>query len=343
MHLGAQPEGLKTGNKSRGQELWDALEQIVNICEWEEMDLLLIAGDLFHRQPLLRELKEANYLFSKLTKTKVVLIVGNHDYLKLDSFYHDFQWNENVYALLNGHMGSAEFSEFETAVYGLSYHQREITEGLYDRMYAPRKQKYEILLAHGGDEKHIPMKHDVMEGLGYDYIALGHIHKPQPFIENMALYAGSLEPTDKNDTGKHGYVRGEITEEGVHLEFVPCAKREYIHSQIIVDEYTTNGSLKDEIRSVIQQHGLEHMYKFILQGFRDADIVFDLENAKTFGNVFEIVDETEPSYDFAALLERNQGNLLGRFIESLMEAEKGSVEYEALYQGVQALLETKRG
>lgn len=343
MHLGAQPEGLKTGSKSRGQELWDALEQIVNICEWEEMDLLLIAGDLFHRQPLLRELKEVNYLFSKLTKTKVVMIVGNHDYLKIDSFYHDFQWNENVHALLNGHMGSVEFPEVETAVYGISYHQREITEGLYDRMYAPRKQKYEILLAHGGDEKHIPMKHDIMEGLGYDYIALGHIHKPQPFIENMALYAGSLEPTDKNDTGRHGYVRGEITEEGVHLEFVPCAKREYIHCPISVDEYTTNGSLKDEIRAVIQQHGLENMYKFILQGFRDSDIVFDLENAMTFGNVFEIVDETEPSYDFAALLERNQGNLLGRFIESLMEAEKGSVEYEALYQGVQALLETKRG
>lgn len=307
------------------------------------MDLLLIAGDLFHRQPLLRELKEVNYLFSKLTKTKVVFIVGNHDYLKLDSFYHDFKWNENVYALLNGHMGSIEFDELETAVYGLSYHQREITEGLYDRMYAPRKQKYEILLAHGGDEKHIPMKKDIMESLGYDYIALGHIHKPQDFIENMAIYAGSLEPTDKNDTGKHGYVRGEITEEGVEFEFIPCAKREYIHNVIQVDEYMTNGLLKEEIRNVIQNQGLENMYKFILQGFRDADIEFDLENAMTFGNVFEIVDETEPSYDFVALLERNQGNLLGKFIESLMESEKGSVEYEALYQGVQALLETKRG
>ena len=57
-HLGAEPEGLKLGSESRAKELWDALEQIVNICEWEEMDLLLIAGDLFHRQPLLRELKE---------------------------------------------------------------------------------------------------------------------------------------------------------------------------------------------------------------------------------------------------------------------------------------------
>lgn len=343
MHLGARPEGLKVGSKSRGQELWDALGQIINICEWEEMDLLLIAGDLFHRQPLLRELKEVNYLFSKLTKTKVVFIVGNHDYLKIDSFYHDFKWNDNVHALLNGHMGGVEFADLETAVYGLSYHQREITERLYDRMFAPRKQKFEILLAHGGDEKHIPMNSEIMESLGYDYIALGHIHKPQAFIENMALYAGSLEPTDKNDTGKHGYVKGEITEDGVYVEFVPCAKREYIHCNMQVDEQTTNGSLKDEIRAVIQNNGLENMYKFILQGFRDADIEFDLENAMSFGNIFEIIDETEPFYDFETLLEQNQGNLLGRFIESMKEAEKGSVEYKALYQGVRAILETKRG
>ena len=80
VHLGAEPEGLKLGSESRAKELWDGLEQVINVCEWEEIDLLLIAGDLFHRQPLHRELKELNYLFSRLSKTKVVFIVGNHDY-----------------------------------------------------------------------------------------------------------------------------------------------------------------------------------------------------------------------------------------------------------------------
>ena len=47
VHLGAEPEGLKLGSKSRGQEIWESLEQITKICEWEEVDLLLIAGDLF--------------------------------------------------------------------------------------------------------------------------------------------------------------------------------------------------------------------------------------------------------------------------------------------------------
>lgn len=315
----------------------------MNICEWEEMDLLLIAGDLFHRQPLMRELKELNFLFSKLTKTKVVFIVGNHDYLKPDSYYHTFQWNENVYPLLNGHMGVAEFPELKTNVYGLSYHKREISEGLYDRMFAPRKQNHEILLAHGGDEKHIPFKKETMEQLGYDYIALGHIHKPQVLLENKAIYAGSLEPTDKNDVGKHGYVRGEITEQGVSAEFIPCAKREYLHLTIPIEQASTNGSVKEQIRSLIAEHGLENMYKFILQGYRDGDVQFDLESAKSFGNVFEIVDETKLLYDLEKIAEQNQGNLLGRYIESLKDFDEESIEYQALQLGVQALMESKRG
>ncbi len=312
------------------------------MCEWEEIDLLLIAGDMFHRQPLLRELKELNFLFSKLTKTEVVFVVGNHDYLKPDSYYHTFKWNENVHPLLNGHMGGVEFPNLHTTVYGLSYHQREIAESLYDRMFAPRKQMYEILLAHGGDEKHIPIKKDVLSSLGYDYIAMGHIHKPQVVLENQAIYAGALEPIDKNDVGKHGYVKGEVTENGVQTEFVPCAKREYLHLTIEVNENATNGALKDAIRSLVQQHGIEHMYKFILQGFRSSEIQFDLESMKTFGNVFEVIDKTEISYDFEELLQKNQGNLLGRYIESLKGFEKGSKEYLALHAGVQAILESRR-
>ncbi len=318
------------------------MEQIVNICEWEEVELLLIAGDLFHRQPLKKELKELNYLFSRLTKTKVVFIAGNHDFLKPDSYYLTFQWNENVYPLLNGHMGSVEFKECNTQVYGLSYYQREITERLYDRAKAPGKQKYEILLAHGGDEKHIPVTKDTLSNLGYSYIAMGHIHKPQTLVENQILYAGALEPIDKNDTGKHGYVRGEITEKGVKTEFIPSAKREYIHLPIEVGRNMTNGFIKDKIREMIQQNGIENIYKFILTGFRDADIRFDLEGLKSYGNVIEIVDETKPSYDFEKLLEENKSNLLGRYIESLREFEEGSVAHMALYEGVQALMDAKR-
>lgn len=336
-----QPDGLDIGKAERGREIWSALEQIVNLCQWKSVDLLLIAGDLFHRQPLLRELKELNFLFSKLTRTKVVWIAGNHDYVKPDSHYRTFSWGENVYPLLTREIGYVEFPELETCVYGLSYDQREILDPLYDTAVAQGRQKHEILLAHGGDEKHIPFRKEQLLKLGYDYVALGHIHKPQVLIENRVIYAGALEPIDKNDIGKHGYVEGEIGQKGTKATFVPSARREYMHLPLVVDETMTNGEVKEKMKQCIRENGIENIYKFLLQGFRDADIRFEIEKEKCFGNVIEIVDETMPYYDFETLLEKNRGNLLGKYIESFRDVEPGSLEYRALHEGVQALIMTK--
>ena len=175
VHLGVSPDAGKAYSAKRSSEIWDTFRALLDVCQKDKIDLLLIAGDLFHRQPLLRELKEVNYLFSKLTRTKVVLIAGNHDYIKKDSHYRTFQWSENVYPLFQRKMKGVRFPEWKTAVYGFSYYEREITEPRYDNAKAPRLERYEILLAHGGDEKHIPIRREQLMTLGYEYVALGHI------------------------------------------------------------------------------------------------------------------------------------------------------------------------
>lgn len=37
-----------------------------------QADCLFISGDLFHRQPLVRDLKEVNYLFTTIPNVKVI-------------------------------------------------------------------------------------------------------------------------------------------------------------------------------------------------------------------------------------------------------------------------------
>lgn len=62
-----------------------------------------------------------------------------------------------------------------------------------------------------------------------------------------------------------------------------------------------------------------------------------------YGNIIEIVDKTYPAYDFGKLKEQNQANILGQFIASFEGDAEGSIEYEALCEGVHALMETRRG
>lgn len=315
----------------------------MQVCEEEKTDLLLIAGDLFHRQPLLRELRELDALFAELTHTKVVVIAGNHDYLKADSYYRRYKWKSEVYGLMSGELDYIEFPELATCVYGLSYLKKEITEPLYDNAFPEHRQRIEILLAHGGDEKHIPIQKNRLMQLGYDYIAFGHIHRRMILQGGKIEYAGSLEPTDKNDIGPHGYVKGEIVNENVATEFVPFASREYIHTKVEMAEQMTQRELKNEIKNKIEQLGTENIYKIIVKGFRAQDLELELEDMDVYGNIIEFVDNTQPYFDFEKLYRMNASNLLGKYIESLRGSEPGSVEYEALFEGIRALTEVKEG
>ena len=90
VHLGVKPDASYPWSEERKQEVWDSFRNIINICNEDNIDLLLISGDFFHKQPLVRELKEANYIFSRLKETKVVIIAGNHDYISPRSNYIKF-------------------------------------------------------------------------------------------------------------------------------------------------------------------------------------------------------------------------------------------------------------
>ena len=77
IHLGASPDSGKPWSHQRGQEIWDSFRKVIETVGRQRTDLLLIAGDLFHRQPLKRELKEVNELFASIPDTRVVMIAGN--------------------------------------------------------------------------------------------------------------------------------------------------------------------------------------------------------------------------------------------------------------------------
>lgn len=341
--MGAKPDAGREYSKNREREIWDSFEKVIDFCEKEKTDLLLIAGDLFHRQPLLRELKEVDHLFRRIPGTQVVLCAGNHDYLKKESYYRTFRWADHVHMILNEQMTCVELPQIQTAVYGFSYVSRENRMKPYAGAEALHRQPVEILMVHGGDEKHVPIQKEELSGLGYDYTALGHIHKPQEIYPDTMFYAGALEPVDKNDTGSHGFVKGEITSAGVRAQFVPMASREYKHESVEVTRDMTGYGVKEKIKEMMEEKGIWNIYKILLKGFRDADIVFDLNQMDIYGNIVEIIDETRPAYELEKLKEQNKDNILGLLIEEWKDADRDSLEYKALCEGIRALLETRRG
>lgn len=340
-HLGARPDTNKPWGEKRERELWETFELVIKEADKRDVDMVLIAGDLFHGQPLLRELKEVNFMLSTLRRAKVIIIAGNHDYIRENSYYNTFEWCENVYFLGDEEMDRIVLDDLQTDIYGFSYHSQEITQNRYDAIEIEDKDKINILLAHGGDEKHVPINKKRLKYAGFDYIAFGHIHKPEIDSSIPMGYCGSLEPMNVNETGNHGFIYGEVDERGCHVELIPFAKRKYIHKSLHDDGTRTNASLRQEIQEILTEEGIENIYKFNIKGFRNSEINYDIDYLKCLGNIVQVDDQTVPYFDFTRLEQENRGNLLGRFIHN-MEERTDSVGQKALFYGTKALLDAMK-
>lgn len=339
VHLGAKPDQDKPWGAERQKHGWQALAEVITRAEEEQVDLLLIAGDLFHRQPLQRELKEVNYQFSRLTHTQVVMIAGNHDFISPDSYYRTFRWESNVHFLKKETLEYVEIPMLRTRVYGLSYWHKELPEALYDNPQIAEGHFLNILLAHGGDEKHIPFRAEALRKAGFDYVACGHIHKPVQLEEDRVVMAGALQPVDCGDMGEHGFFMGELSKERCMVEFYPLTYCEYATMNLKVTSDVTVGELETFVKQKLEQTPEYMIFKIVLTGFYDGSAPLETENLEKLERIVRVINQCQPDYDFGRLKQQYSQQLIGKYIQAMEKLPQDEVAKLALYYGVEALME----
>ena len=97
VHLGVMPDKGKPWSEQRAQDIRDTFQRILDTAREEEIDVLLIAGDLFHFPPTMAMLKEVDARLSELEHVTTILIAGNHDYRAAGSPLdrYEFQMRRN--------------------------------------------------------------------------------------------------------------------------------------------------------------------------------------------------------------------------------------------------------
>lgn len=343
VHLGCEPDGRFEWAKERKRELWETFRDSIADAEKERADLVLIAGDLFHHTPDLQELREVNYLLGSYPRICFALIAGNHDCCSPQSAWESFEFAPNVAFLGSRQAECIRFPALSCEVYGFSYDRSRIPQNLYDRLRPSQNEFFHILLAHGGDRDHIPIDPQALERSGFDYIALGHIHKPSVVLPGKALYPGALSPIDAGDEGPHGYLIGETHGTSVEVHFVKKALREYVSIAVSADESDTVFSMRDKVQALVGQRGKENIYRVVIRGQRQPGVQFDTDLIRSAGMILDVADESVPAFHLQELKERYRGQLIGRYIESFEGAQRGSVEEKALLAGLEALLSQGMG
>lgn len=341
VHLGVQPDKGKPWSKDRAQEIKDTFIKVIEDAEAKQVDLLLIAGDLFHMPPSEGMLRDVDYILSKLTKTKTIMIAGNHDYMKPDSPMANYKFSSRTICLSADKISNVYMKDLNTCVTGFSYNSKENEDDILDHIKPAKQGAFNILLAHGGDAKHLPFNKKSLKESNFDYVALGHIHKPEVIKENAVIMAGSLEPIDYTDTGARGYIYGEVKDGIVKTEFVPVAQRCYMNLLINIKPDHTPTMILDLVDRQIQKLGAQHIYRILVKGHNHNHDVFDFTSLTNKYNIYEVISEVAEEYDLAKLYRENMDNLVGKFIGQLSDGYySDEICKKAIHYGLDALLKT---
>ena len=204
-----------------------AFRRAVDLALREEVDALLIAGDLFDNDRL--TLQTEGTLLRQLNRLRdagvqVVYATGNHDPGGKGLRAHSLPWPDNVSAVTDGTPRRIEVRGRAGDLVGIvtaagHFSSRE-TADLSRAFPAPEGALPEIALLHTqvkdalGAESHepyAPSELSRLEGAGFDYWALGHVHLRQSLSDDPPIrYPGNAQGRNPRETGGKGGLLVEI-------------------------------------------------------------------------------------------------------------------------------------
>ena len=209
------------GNASRR-----VFESIVATCLEQRLDALLIAGDLFDGD--LRSVKPPAYLARQLrlldeAGVQVFMIRGNHD-AEASAITNQLDLPPCVH-VFTGHGGTVSLDEKGVAIHGVSFAQKRAPNSLLPKYKPPVEGMANIGLMHtsiGGSEGHdvySPVSVADLVAHGFDYWALGHIHKRQIHHEDpFIVMPGIPQGRDMGEAGPKSVTLGTLDAGGMRIE-----------------------------------------------------------------------------------------------------------------------------
>lgn len=326
MHFDTPFSNLSSKNnfgKIRRLDQREIFKKIIQYINENKINYFFISGDLYENEYIRKSTIEyINELFKTIPDTKIFITPGNHDpYLK-NSMYYNFEWSENV-KIFTSTIERVETPDAD--IYGVGFEDFYSTGLNIENIKISNKDKINILITHGSlnasdklQLQYNPLNKNKLKELGFDYIALGHIHKPDYNTEEnqRIIYPGSTISMGFDELGQHGFIVGNLNKEKFDISFIPIDNKEFKEQELDVSQINDFDELVEKI------NGLEinenQFYKIILIGKRKFEIdILQLEKLITIENIIKIKNKTTIQYNLEELV--NSNTLKGIFAQKILE------------------------
>ena len=339
-----------------------ALENLVQLCLDQQVDFLLIAGDIYDGD--WRDYNTGLFFTQQMSRLsnagiRVVMIRGNHDAQSQISKH--LRLPEHVYDLSTQRPESKIFTDLGVVIHGRGYPQRDVNDNLVNDYPQPLPGLFNIGLLHtalngrAGHAPYAPCTLDELIAKGYQYWALGHVHQREILQQDpWVVFSGNLQGRHIRETGAKGASLVNVIDNEVDsVIHCPVDIMRWHSLEIDMQDITTS----DELLSVLQTEllrlsdGAENRLlavRLILQGasplhseliqnpdhwhneFRNSAFEYDIWLEK-------ILFHTRSTLDISRLLASDSDDPLATLLRSLQALRQQPDELAALCKEFTAL------
>ncbi len=229
IHLDSPMRGLARYDGAPVEQLRGAtrraFERLVGLAIDEGVAFVVIAGDLYDGdrddyhtamflQRQLRALQEAGIA--------VAVVYGNHD--AANEITKRLALPANTYAFPSDLPATHTLQDVGVALHGRSYPTRAVSEDLSARYPQPVPGLLNVGVLHTsvdgrpGHDPYAPCTIDGLANRGYQYWALGHVHKRESYQRHgvRIVFPGNLQGRDVGESGSKGASLVEYDDSGIH-------------------------------------------------------------------------------------------------------------------------------
>lgn len=189
-----------------------ALKALVELALAEEVAFVLIAGDLYDRD--WKDYHTGLFFTAQMSRLReagirVFLISGNHD--AASHMTKHLRLPDNVFRPSHQAPESMVLEDLGVVVHGQGFYTKAVTENLAVKFPPPRPDLFNIGLLHTsadgrpGHETYAPCTLEDLLAKGYDYWALGHVHKREELHRDpWVVYPGNIQGRHIREAGPKG-------------------------------------------------------------------------------------------------------------------------------------------
>lgn len=349
VHIGMEFSLNRMKSKSRKAEIVQGFLRIVEYCRSHEADVLLIAGDLFDNENIDASVEEQiKQALGSIPQVDVYIAPGNHDPLTASSPYSGEGWSENV-VIFNAKPRIIERPDRGYRIWGCGFESCFMENRLLMGVRMPKDELINLGIVHGqlvgrsGSSIYNAITDSDIEKSGFDYLALGHVHK-QTGINRIGntffAYPGTPEGQGFDEDGIKGFYTGEISKKllarnELIMEYVSLSMRRFYHVNVDVTgtdsrqevldriEAAFEDTVKDDITVAVEvDNRIENnLYKLMLNGEVEERSFISVEelSARLAMQLYyiKIKDDTTLLVDYEALAGEN--SLKGIYVAKMLD------------------------